>query len=181
MMEYKDKFLLRVLIIFLAMLIYQDIYLILLPLTKFLSFLFLKLVDNTASILNNSLVVGGKSFKIISACVALPAYYLLLFLTLTTKDLSFKKSCKLLIVGSILIITMNIIRIDFLILVFIGLGKSWFDYIHLFLWKFVSGIYVALVWIFLTKKYNIQSIPIYDDFKYLYSKSLFRKKNQKKE
>lgn len=165
----------------LAMLIYQDVYLLLLPLTKVLSFIFLRLIDNSAVILDNSIIFGGKSFNLIPACVALPAYYLLFFLTLTTKDLNFKVSYKLFFIGSLLILVMNIIRIDFLILAFVGFGKAWFDYIHLFFWKFVSGLYVAIVWIFLTKKYKIISIPIYSDFKYLYSRSVFRKKNRKTE
>ena len=160
------------------MLSYNEAYLIFLPITKFLSFIIPNIIDSGVTIVQNSLVIGEKYFTLIPACIALPAYYLLFFLILTTKDLSFKKSLTLFFTGSFLILLMNVIRIDILILAFSGLGKSWFEYIHLFLWKFVSGVYVALVWIYLIKKYNIKEIPVYSDFKYLYSKSLFKKRTK---
>ena len=177
-MKYEDSFLLRVLTILLAMLLYQDIYSIFLPLTKYLSTISLNLLYNVKAI-ENTLLVGNQSFSLIPACVALPAYYLLFFLVLGTKDLSLRKSTKLLVIGSILILAMNIIRIDLLIIAFLEFGKSWFDSIHLFFWKFVSGVYVALVWIFLTKKYKIKTIPFYDDLRYFYSRSIL--KNSSKE
>jgi hypothetical protein len=74
---------------------------------------------------------------------------------------------------------MNILRIDLLIAAFVSLGKEWFDTIHLVFWKFVSGVYVALVWIFLSKKYKIRSIPIYTDIKYLYNKSFLKNRSEK--
>ena len=156
------------------MLIYEDIYTILLPLTKFISFILLEIIGTSASILGNSIIVGNNSFNLISSCVALPAYYLLLFLILTTKDISLKKSFLVFFSGIFLILIMNVIRIDLLIIAFVKFGKPWFDYIHIFFWKFVSGVYVAIVWIWLTKKNKINSIPIYDDLKYLYSRSLFK-------
>ncbi len=173
-MRYEDNLLLRVLVILLAILLYQDVYPILLPLTKYLSTILLNLLYDV-EIIENSLLVNSQSFSFIPACIALPAYYLLFFLILGTKDLSLKKSAKLSFVGSILILVMNIIRVDILIMAFLEFGKRWFDSVHLFFWKFVSGIYVALVWIFLTKKYKIKTIPFYDDLKYFYSRSIFQK------
>ncbi len=173
-MRYEDNLLLRVLVILLAILLYQDVYTILLPLTKYLSAITLNLLYNI-EVIENSILVNGQSFSFVSACIALPAYYLLLFLTLGTKDLSLKKSTKILLLGSSLILTMNIIRIDLLIMAFSEFGKRWFDSVHLFFWKFVSGVYVAIVWIILTKKYKIRTIPFYDDLKYFYSRSIFQK------
>jgi len=34
---------------------------------------------------------------------------------------------------------------------------------------YLTGVYVAFVWIFLVKKYKIKSVPIYDDLKTLYN------------
>ena len=173
-MRYEDKFLLRILIIIFAMLIYPDVYTIFLPLTKYLSTIILSLLYNV-EVIENSILVNSQTFSFISACIALPAYYLLFFLILGTKDLTLNKSAKLFFIGSILIIAMNIIRIDLLIIAFLEFGKRWFDSIHLFFWKFVSGIYVALVWIFLTRRYKVKTIPFYDDLKYFYSRSMFQK------
>ena len=170
-MRYEDNFLLRILIILLAILLYPEVYTILLPLTKYFSTIILSMLYNL-EVIENSLLVNSQSFSLIPACIALPAYYLLFFLVLGTKDLSLNKSRKILLLGSILILAMNIIRIDLLIIAFIEFGKRWFDSIHLFFWKFVSGIYVALIWIILTKKYKIRAIPFYDDLKYFYSRSI---------
>ncbi len=178
-MKYPEKLLLRVLIIFLLFLIYDYVYIIALPITTYLSFIFLNIFQYSPTLANNAISIGNTNFNFIPACVALPAYYLLLLLILTTKDLDFKKSAKILAYGSILILAMNIIRIDLLIAAFISLGKHWFDSIHLVFWKFVSGIYVALVWIFLSKKYKIKTIPVYSDIKYLYEKSILKNRFKK--
>ena len=178
-MKYLEKLSLRILIILLLFLIYDYIYLIALPITTYLSFIFLKLLQYSPTLLNNSISINNTTFSFIPACVALPAYYLLLILILTTKDLDFKKSTKLFFFGSLLILVMNILRIDLLIAAFISFGKHWFDTLHLVFWKFVSGIYVALVWIFLTRIYKIKSIPAYTDIKYLYEKSILKNRFKK--
>ena len=105
-MEYKDKFLLRTLIILLAMLSYNEAYLIFLPITKFLSFIIPNIIDSGVTIVQNSLVIGEKYFTLIPACIALPAYYLLFFLILTTKDLSFKKSLMILSIITLFLVLM---------------------------------------------------------------------------
>jgi hypothetical protein len=38
-----------------------------------------------------------------------------------------------------------------------------FDEIHLFLWYFVSTIFVVLLWFLAVKLFNIKSIPFYSD------------------
>ena len=178
-MKYLEKLALRTLIILLLFLIYDYIYIIALPITTYLSFIFLKLFQYSPILLNNTISVGNTNFNFIPACVALPAYYLLLILILTTKDLDFKKSVKLFIIGSILILAMNILRIDLLIAAFISFGKQWFDTLHLVFWKFVSGVYVALVWVFLAKKYKIKSVPVFSDLKYFYERSLLKNRPKK--
>jgi len=175
-MKYQDKLILRILIIFLVFLLYDHSYLLFSQLTKYLGYLSLNLFGYGVNLINNNLIVNNQTFALISACIALPAYYLLFFLILITKDIKSKDSVKIFLVGSLLILLMNVIRIDLLIMSFIHLGKNFFDSIHLIFWKFVSGIYVALVWIFLSKKYKIKNIPVYSDLKYLYSKSLLKKR-----
>lgn len=161
----------------LVFLLYGFGYFIFLWLTKNLSYFGLN-IFYPVRLINNSIVVNNHAFTFISACVALPAYYLLLFLILTTKDIDFKHSVKLFFIGSLLILLLNIIRIDLLIISFINFGKDFFDSIHLVFWKFVSGLYVALVWIFLSKWYKIKNIPVYSDLKYLYSKSLLKQRKK---
>ena len=70
--------------------------------------------------------------------------------------------------GFAMIFAMNVIRIVLVIYLAINHGLVWFNIIHMFFWKFLSGVYVALVWIILIKIYNINSVPFYDDLKTLY-------------
>jgi len=173
-MEYPHKLSLRILIILLLILIYPEIYSLFLFLTKTISFLILKLIYPSAILQGNSFLIKNTTFNLISACIALPAYYFLYFLILMTKEIKLKILVKLVIVGTLLIMIMNIFRIDFLISLYLEFGKTWFNYIHLFFWKFISLFYVVLVWIYLTRRYNVSSIPGYSDLSYLYSKSIFR-------
>jgi len=47
------------------------------------------------------------------------------------------------------------------------MGSRLFETVHLFFWKILSGVVVVIIWIYLTRKYKITSIPVYDDIKYL--------------
>lgn len=107
-----------------------------------------------------------ENFKLnfVPACTAASAYLLLTLLTLGV-DLKPKKAIKILLLGSLLIFTANIVRIDILVITLVEFGSRAFDTIHLFFWKILSSIYVVLVWIFLTKYFKIKEIPIYSDFK----------------
>ncbi|MBI2673204.1 hypothetical protein HYX19_03010 [Candidatus Woesearchaeota archaeon] len=69
--------------------------------------------------------------------------------------------------GILLILLLNIIRIDILIFIFLEYGINWFNNLHLFFWKFLSSIAVVLIWIFLCHKFKIKNIPVYSDFKFL--------------
>ena len=82
--------------------------------------------------------------------------------------------------GSFLILLMNVIRVDALLYILVECGENWFKKIHIFFWHFVSSIYVAAVWIFLSYKFKVKSIPIYSDFKFLLEKSIFGKKKAAK-
>ena len=63
---------------------------------------------------------------------------------------------------------MNVLRIDLLLIILIEGGSDSFDKVHLLFWNFVSGVYVAFVWIFLVKKFKVSEIPIWNDIIYLY-------------
>tara|TARA_Y100000310_G_scaffold345778_1_gene469733 strand:+ start:12718 stop:13260 length:543 start_codon:yes stop_codon:yes gene_type:complete len=179
-MKYPQKLALRLIVsILIVTILYNIINFILLKLTFYgvYPFLFFKYNPN---ILGDSFIVGNFALKIIPACVATSAYLLLYLLILLTKDIKLKLGLKLALAGSLLIFVVNIIRIDFLIYVFLKFGQNLFDTIHLIFWKFVSSLYVAIVWIFLIKKYKIKNIPIYTDFKFLISKSKKKSKKRKK-
>ncbi|MBS3145786.1 pacearchaeosortase [Candidatus Woesearchaeota archaeon] len=168
-MKYQYQLLFRLILLFAVPL--SLFYFIFTPLTIYPSYFLLKL-SGFAPQFTSSTVLAFKelAIKFVPACIAGSAYYLLYILIMLTKDLSIMQSLKLFIYGSLLILSVNLIRIYIIVFVLIKYGLNYFDMIHLFFWTFVASTYVALIWIFLTRKMKIKSIPAYSDVMYLYKK-----------
>ena len=169
-MKYVYNLLLRIIFCFIPL---PFLSLILTPITLYISYL--TLLPFNPNLVKDSIIINGIPFQFIEACIATYAYYLIILLTLLTKDIKLLTRIKIILLGSLLILIMNVFRIFILIYLVMNSGFYWFDLVHMIFWKFVSGVYVALVWIFLVKVFKIHSIPIYDDIKYLFAKSLFKK------
>ncbi len=120
----------------------------------------------------NFLIVNGFPFEIVEACVATTAYYLLWLLCFLTKDIKLKIRLKLLLYGFLLILGMNLFRVALLVFIAMKYGFAWFTLVHLAFWNFVTGIYVALVWIFLVMKFRVYSVPVCDDLRTLYKMAM---------
>ena len=165
-MKYYGNLSLRLVAALLILIFYKIFYFIFIPLTLWLSYFTLKIFYNPV-IQESSIFIEGKQLIFVPACAALSAYILLALLILFTKNIEFKKGVKLFFIGGLLILIMNLIRIDLLIIVLIEKGVNYFETLHLFFWKIVSSIYVALVWIFLVYKFKIKEIPVYSDAKAL--------------
>ena len=133
------------------------------------------LLDYNPKLSFDALIINNYNLIFAPACIAIGAYHLLILLILFTKDIKLKDAIKYFLIGSFLILVMNIIRVIILILVGVNYGEEWFELIHLAFWYGISGVYVALVWIFLVYRYKIKSVPVYSDLKYLYKKSYFKK------
>src|SRR3989338_8683744 len=168
-MKYQYQLLFRLILLFAVPL--SLFYFIFTPLTIYPSYFLLKL-SGFAPQFTSSTVLAFKelAIKFVPACIACSAYYLLYILIMLTKDLSIMQSLKLFIYGSLLILSVNLIRIYIIVFVLIKYGLNYFDMIHLFFWTFVASTYVALIWTFLTRKMKIKSIPAYSDVMYLYKK-----------
>jgi exosortase/archaeosortase family protein len=175
MSKYYKQLFIRFLIAIIITLIYPLFYVVLTPITQYLSYFFLNFFYDI-SIIGTSLGINSIGFKFVEACVAGAAYYLLFILIIGTKDLDWKKGLKMFFSGSLMILALNVIRIIILIILALEVGKNYFDAVHMIFWNFVSGIYIALVWIVLVKKFKVKKIPFYSDIKYFYKKSLLRKK-----
>lgn len=124
----------------------------------------------------NLFIIGKSTFEFIPACNANLAYLLLALLILLTKNINFKKGIKLFVIGSLLILIANVLRMNILVIAEIEFGSEAYETLHMFFWKVLSTIYVAFVWIFLVYKYRIKEIPIYSYLKDIYKKSYFKKK-----
>ncbi|MBT3395152.1 pacearchaeosortase [archaeon] len=167
-MEYERKLVFRLVLAIFAMIFYNVIfYESFRPLTIWGSYFSLSLFESGLNVGANTISAGMQSFEFVHACIASSAYFLLFILIISTKDIRFIKGMNMMLLGSLLILLMNIFRIDLLILASLKFGKIWFDAIHMIFWRFISTIYVALVWIFLVWKFKIRNIPGYSDIKEL--------------
>lgn len=163
-MKYIKKLVIRLVLAVILTLSYQLLYKILIPATLYPSFYILKLIYK-AELVNNSIITNSHSLTFIPACAAASAYILLGILILLTKDIKLKTGIKMFLLGSLLILLANILRIEALILILVNGGKNYFETLHLFIWKVLSSVFVAAVWIFLIKLYKIKSIPIVSDIR----------------
>ncbi len=168
-MKYEYSLIIRLLLCFVPL---QLFYIILTPLTIYSTYFLLSPFNPV--LIGNSISISSFSFDFVRACIAGAAYYLILLLVLLTKDIKLKLRLKLIGYGFLAIFVMNVLRVLILVYLAVNFGHSYFEAAHLIFWKFVSAIYVALVWIYLVKKFKVNSIPIYDDLKHLYKKSIFK-------
>lgn len=166
-MRYEKKLVIRLVLAISLALSYPLLYKILIPSTLYPSFYLLKALGYEASLSGINILTNSHSLTFIPACAAASAYILLGILILLTKDIKRKTGIKMFLIGSIIILIANIIRIESLMLILINGGKNYFETLHLFIWKVLSSIFVAFVWIFLIKRYKIKSIPLISDYKSL--------------
>lgn len=147
------------------------------PLTVYPVYFILLVFDSTTTLLyGNLLFFSGVYAQIIPACVAGAAYYLLLFLNLTT-EMEPKKRAKSLIFlfGSFLIL--NILRIVIFAFLHAG-GYEYFDAAHRFFWYFGSTVLVIIIWFANILLFNIRHIPVYTDVRRLF-RDAFGGENEK--
>ncbi|MBT3865918.1 pacearchaeosortase [Candidatus Woesearchaeota archaeon] len=133
---------------------------------------YLSLIPFGADLNMNVLSIGTKAINYVEACAAVGAYVFLALLILFTRNINLKKGIKMFLLGALLILVANIIRIDVLAYLLVQNNVNLFLTLHILTWKLLSGLYVALVWIFLVKKFSVKEIPIVSDFKYLKKGSL---------
>lgn len=120
---------------------------------------------------SSSIIINSTTLTISEPCLAILAYILLTLLIILTPKIQLKTRFKILLIGSTTILVTNIIRIYILSLILINNNINLFLTLHLLIWKFLSSIFIILIWILLTKHYKIKTIPIYTDLKYLIKKS----------
>ncbi|HIH15004.1 MAG: hypothetical protein QT08_C0003G0011 [archaeon GW2011_AR17] len=116
------------------------------------------------------LLFSGITFSFIPACAATLAYVLLLEFILLTRGISFFTGMKMFFLGSAFIFSLNILRIFFLVFIYLKYGENYFDAVHILFWHLISSIFVAFVWIFLVELYTIKSIPLWSDIQEIVKK-----------
>ncbi len=142
-------------------------YKIFLPLTIYPVYFILSFFIENITIQGNTILSTTlPKIQIINSCIAVSAYYLLVFLNLSTKDI--QKRIKILFTSVISLLILNILRILFLIFI-LAKTPSYFVLTHEIFWYAISTLFVVLIWFAHVKIYKIKSIPIYSDLKYIYN------------
>lgn len=114
------------------------------------------------------------TIQLIPACIAISAYYLLIFLLLATPNIQIKTRIYTILTATLSLLILNTTRI--LILIPLTQTQS-FATIHWATWHIFSTTLVAAIYITTIKLYKIKSTPIYSDLKYL--KSQIKKPKRK--
>jgi len=150
-------------------------YLIFTPLTLYCVYFLSKLFSSHVFLSQDFIIVGEKSFRIIEACVAGSAYYLLLILNLSTPDIKLSSRIKSILFSFIIFFILNVIRILILVFIFF-ISPETFTAVHKIFWYALSTIFLIAIWFFQVKIFKIKEIPIYSDVLYLKNKSILKKK-----
>lgn len=141
------------------------LYLILSPLTIYICYFIFNVFFN-ASLSGNLITVNNIPVVLIDACIAIPAYYLLLCLAFLT-PMTIRKRVLLIVFSFSSFLVLNIARIIFLVLIS---KYEIFRIAHLFFWYGLSTFFVVLIWFAGAKIFKIKEIPVYSDLKYLREK-----------
>lgn len=144
-------------------------YLILTPLTLYSSYFLFNLIYD-ASLSNNIINIGCTSIEIIGACVSGAAYYFLLVLNFSTRDIKPKTRIKMLIFSFGIFFILNIIRIFIIGTMHINFNPNT-QIFHKVLWYLGSTIIVVAIWFFNVWFFKIKNMPFYSDLKFLFQQS----------
>ena len=164
-MKKEYAFILRIIIAFLIP--YSLLSYLITPLTMYLSYFILKLFVENVSVFPPFILINETVVKFIPACAAISAYYLLMLLVLLTMGIRPLVRLKMFLIGSLLILLINTFRIVLLLTILSYYNYNLFESVHMLFWMLVGSFFVALIWIFLVKKYNVKTVPIFSDLNYL--------------
>ncbi len=158
----------RYALIILAIFALPWFYIILRPVTTYLSYGLIRIFYQ-AQMSGNFILFKGYSIEIIDACVAGIAYFLLLFLNLSTRLIGTWKRILLFLFTSAVFLVVNVVRIFLMTLLLVN-QSGLFDVAHLVFWYALSVVFVFLIWVLSIKVFRIREIPVYSDVKAIFRK-----------
>lgn len=154
-------------------------YFLFFSLTIYPVYFILKIFFNASLNLDIITINNLPSIKIIGACIAGSAYYLLLILNLAVPNIKLEKRIKLLLFSFASLLVINILRIFLLSIMFVQ-GISFFDLTHKLFWYVGSTLFVVAIWFIGVKIFHIKEIPFCSDIKFLWENLRKNTKNPKR-
>ena len=142
-------------------------YAVFTPLTAYPVFALLNLLYD-ALLISGKIILINRTIPIelIQACIAGAAYYLLLILNLSTREIKLKTRVKMIAFSFLAFLLVTILRIFILSIIAVS-GSSFFDLTHIVFWYGLSTIFVVAIWFAEVKLFRIKTIPFYSDIKFL--------------
>jgi exosortase/archaeosortase family protein len=153
--------------------VFRYMFILALVLTNFLSlflpFLTIKVsyfiinIFTSATLYGNIIYFQEQAVEIVSACVAISAYYFLLILNFSV-PMPPKKRIYALLYSFTALFMINILRIVIFSFILLA-SKELFKTMHFIFWFGLSSIIVVLIWFSEAKIFKIKEIPVYSDIK----------------
>ena len=137
------------------------IYLLMTPLTVYPSYIVLKAVYGAKLVSESTIFFRGYFAKIIPACVAGSAYFLLIALNLLT-PMGIKTRFRFLSFTLLSFLIINVARIILFAYLAVN-GFQYFDIAHEVTWYLGSTFLTAGIWLFGDYFFKIKEIPVYSD------------------
>lgn len=174
--EYLSLFIRYLLIVLVAIPNMYIFYLIFTPLTVY-SVHFLLNLFYSVSLSGVEIFIEGLTIKIIDACVAGSAYYLLFMLNFSVPKISIKIRTKMIFYSFGILFLLNVFRIFFLSILAVN-SSAYFDFAHKLFWYVLSTVFVVGIWFWEVYYFKIKEIPFFSDLKFLYNESVFKKSSK---
>lgn len=126
-----------------------------------ISYFFLSLFFDVSLVLGN-ILWNNHLFSIVNECIGVSAYVLLSFLFFS---MPLRKNILLKALGfSLLVYSLaNLMRIMFLMAVFILFGENFFESLHLIFYQALTGVIVGFIFVYFYRKYKIKEKPLISD------------------
>ena len=176
-MDYYKRLVIRCLLLFVPPVVFYHIFKY--P-TIFGSYLLLKIL-NINFVLTGSTIIINDHYLILSRpCIGDYAYLLLYMLIILTADLGIARRICLFVVGSLMILFVNILRIGLLCYLLFHFGFESFQAVHMLFWDLLSSVIVVGIWFLLVWLFKIKAIPIYTDIKKIWKDITSYKSEHKK-
>lgn len=149
-------------------------YKIFTPLTFYPVYYILSWLYDAKLLAGNVFFLKGYYAELIPACIAGAAYYFLLILNLTT-PMELSKRIKTILFSIFIFWIINIARI-IIFAALLAYGFQYFDLAHRLVWYFGSTLLVVVIWFSAVWLFEITNIPVYTDFKNLFTDIANREK-----
>ena len=149
-------------------------YIIFTPVTEALSYFMLNAIYPGAVFEGNLIILGAYSIKLIPACIAGAAYYLLFLINMAT-PMAHLTRIKSLVFLFVSFLGLNVLRIVLFSVLFVN-NYKYISFAHEVSWYLGSTVLVVIIWFLNVWAFRIKGRPFIDDVKNILNDAVPRKR-----